>query len=152
MLQEKLIETERVYVKNCKKQFLECFPYQCKGKCLLNRGRLVLCMTASNWKVYCCSVKSMVKIDLGRVVYMNVQITFQQISLVFCCCFFQTCSKQHSKIFIYIFIISEKTGLDISCELSAKQTIHMKCQNFFFLKKYKKKSLICCSCDWPCKG
>ena len=44
--------------------------------------------------------------------------------------------------FIYLFILfcfvlfffSEKTSLDISLELSAKQTIHMKCQDLFSLK------------------
>ena len=30
---------------------------------------------------------------------------------------------------------SEKTSIDISYELSAWQTIHMKCQNFFLWKK-----------------
>ena len=39
------------------------------------------------------------------------------------------------KIFSYF---SEKTSLDISCELSAKQTIHMKCQDLFSLKNKKK--------------
>ena len=41
--------------------------------------------------------------------------------------------------FYYFFYFSEKTSLDISCELSAWQTIHMKCQNLFPLKKKKKK-------------
>ena len=34
---------------------------------------------------------------------------------------------------------SEKIGLFISCEFSAKQTIHMKFQTLFTLKKYAKK-------------
>ena len=39
----------------------------------------------------------------------------------------------------YIFIIfSKKISLDISCESSAKQTIHMKYQNLFSVKKKKK--------------
>ena len=33
----------------------------------------------------------------------------------------------------FYFYFSEKTSLDISCELSAKQTIHMKCQDLFSL-------------------
>ena len=37
------------------------------------------------------------------------------------------------------FFFSEKTSLDISCESSAKQTIHMKCQDLFSLKIKKKK-------------
>ena len=36
------------------------------------------------------------------------------------------------------FFFSEKTSLDISCELSAWQTIHMKCQDLFSLKNKKK--------------
>ena len=54
-----------------------------------------------------------------------------------------------------IFVFSEKTSLDISCESSAKQTIHMKFQDLFSLKnreKKKKKNVICCSCDWRFKG
>ena len=43
--------------------------------------------------------------------------------------------------FIYLFF-SEKTNLDISCESSAKQTIHMKCQDLFSLKiKTKKENM-----------
>ena len=40
---------------------------------------------------------------------------------------------------IFFFFFSEKTSLDISCESSAKQMIHMKCQDLFSLKKKKKK-------------
>ena len=47
------------------------------------------------------------------------------------------CSRRQSKIFFFYF--SEKTSLDISCESSAKQTIHMKCQDMFPLKKKKIK-------------
>ena len=32
------------------------------------------------------------------------------------------------------FYLSEKTNPDISCELSAKEMIHMKCQDLFSLK------------------
>ena len=48
------------------------------------------------------------------------------------------CSRQHSKIFIFYF--SEKTSLDISCESSAWQMIHMKCQDLFSSENKKKKS------------
>ena len=41
--------------------------------------------------------------------------------------------------FIFFFYISEKTSLDISCESSAQQTIHMKFQDLFSLKNQKKK-------------
>ena len=37
------------------------------------------------------------------------------------------------------FVFSEKTSLDISCESSAKQTIHMKFQDLFSLKNREKK-------------
>ena len=37
-------------------------------------------------------------------------------------------------IFFYYYYFSEKTSLDISCESSAWQTIHMKCQDLFSLK------------------
>ena len=67
------------------------------------------------------------------------------------------------------FYFSEKTNLDISCELSAWQTIHMKCQGSFPSEKKKRKGLfpsekkkkkkkkkvkivICFSCDWCFKG
>ena len=48
------------------------------------------------------------------------------------------CSKRHS-IFYFIYF-SEKTSLDISCESSAWQMIHMKCQDLFSLKNKKKKN------------
>ena len=47
------------------------------------------------------------------------------------------CSRRHSLFFYF----SEKTSLDISCESSAKQTIHMKCQDLFSLKNNNKKKL-----------
>ena len=47
------------------------------------------------------------------------------------------------KVFIYFFYFSEKTSLDISCELSAWQMIHMKCQDLVSLKNKKKKKLEC---------
>ena len=36
---------------------------------------------------------------------------------------------------VFLGFFSEKTSLDISCESSAKWTIHMKCQDLFSLKK-----------------
>ena len=44
--------------------------------------------------------------------------------------------------------------LDITCESSAKQTIHMLCQASFPLKNTKKHSLkmSSVSCDWRLKG
>ena len=40
---------------------------------------------------------------------------------------------------LVFYYFSEKTSLDISCESSAWQTICMKCQDLFSLKKKKKK-------------
>ena len=37
------------------------------------------------------------------------------------------------------FYFSQKTSVDISCESSVKQQIHMKCQDLFSMKKKKKK-------------
>ena len=49
------------------------------------------------------------------------------------------CSRWHLfYLFIYFFNFSKKTSLDISCESSAKQTIHMKYQDLFSLRNYKK--------------
>ena len=42
----------------------------------------------------------------------------------------------------FFFFFSEKTSLDISCESSAKQTIHMKCQGFFSLKKMSSAAVV----------
>ena len=41
------------------------------------------------------------------------------------------------------FFFSNKMSLDISCESSAWQTIHMKCQDSFSLKNNEKRKLIC---------
>ena len=58
---------------------------------------------------------------------------------------------KNSKIFIFYF--SEKTSLDISCELSAWQMIHMKYQDLFSSENKKKiKIVIWFSCDWCFKG
>ena len=43
----------------------------------------------------------------------------------------------------FSFYFSEKTSLDISCESSAKQMIHMKCQDLFSLK-HKKNPIFEC--------
>ena len=44
--------------------------------------------------------------------------------------------KQESHFFVYF---SEKIKLDISCESSARQAIHMKCQILFSLKNLYEK-------------
>ena len=38
--------------------------------------------------------------------------------------------------FFSFFVFSETIKLGISCELSAKQTIHMKCQALFYLRSF----------------
>ena len=50
-------------------------------------------------------------------------------------------SRRHSKK-NFFFYFSEKTNLDIACESSAKQTIHMKCQDFFLKNKKKNKKML----------
>ena len=51
------------------------------------------------------------------------------------------------------FYFSERTSLDISCESSAKQTIHMKYQDLFSSENNKNiKIVVCFSCDWRFKG
>ena len=61
------------------------------------------------------------------------------------------CSRRH--LFLFFFNFSMITSLDISCESSAKQTIHMKYQDLFSLKNKKKKyiyifqNVVCCNCD-----
>ena len=47
----------------------------------------------------------------------------------------QNCSRGHSHFFFYCF--SDRIKLDSSCELSARQTIHMNCQALFSLKNTK---------------
>ena len=59
-------------------------------------------------------------------------------------------SRQHYNfffcLFIYLFFFLDKTSLDISCELSAWQTVHMKCQNLFSAKNQIKSKIAICSC------
>ena len=43
---------------------------------------------------------------------------------------------------LFLDYFSEKNGIDISCELSAWQMIHMKCQDLFSLKKKKKIKIL----------
>ena len=40
---------------------------------------------------------------------------------------------------IFYFYLSKKIRLDVSCESSAKQVIHIKYQSLFYQKKKKKK-------------
>ena len=52
-----------------------------------------------------------------------------------------------------LFYFSEKASLDIACESSAKQTIHMKCQDLFSLKKKKKNRMLSATnFAWRFKG
>ena len=60
----------------------------------------------------------------------------------------KNCSRQH---FIFFhFYLSKKRRLDVSCESSVGQRIHLKYQVVFSLKTGKEKVLktvVCCSCD-----
>ena len=51
------------------------------------------------------------------------------------------CSRRLSKIFCYFFYFLEKAILDISCESSAWQTIHMKYQDLFSSENKKKNKI-----------
>ena len=48
--------------------------------------------------------------------------------------------------FFFNFTFQKKTSLEISCESSAKQTIYMKYQDLFSLKKIKIKKKIIIDC------
>ena len=65
-----------------------------------------------------------------------------------------SCSRQHFETFIFYF--TDKTSLDISCESSSKQMIHMKCQDLFSLKNKthikKIENVVCCKFAWRFKG
>ena len=54
----------------------------------------------------------------------------------------------------FFYYFSEKTSLDIPCELSAWQTIHMKCQDLFPLKNKKKffLNVVFFNVAWHFKG
>ena len=47
-------------------------------------------------------------------------------------------NQADDNFFYFYFYFSKKTSLDISCESSAKQTIHMKYQDLFSSKNKKK--------------
>ena len=51
----------------------------------------------------------------------------------------------------FFFYFSEETSLDISCESSAQQTIHTKCQDLFSLKNKKKNLNAVCYKFWHFK-
>ena len=53
-----------------------------------------------------------------------------------------TTAADNNFSFFFFFYFSEKTSLEISCESSAWQTIHMKFQDLFSLKN-KNKNLEC---------
>ena len=58
------------------------------------------------------------------------------------------CSRRQSWIFFHC--LSEKIRLDISCESSARQRIHMNLQVLFSLKEKsdENKSVVCCNLAW----
>ena len=56
-------------------------------------------------------------------------------------------------IFFYFYLL-KKIRLDVSCESSAGQRIHIKYQVLLSLKNSEKilKTAVCCSPDWSFKG
>ena len=56
--------------------------------------------------------------------------------------------------FIFLLYCLKKIRLDVSCESSARQRIHMKYQALFSLKNNEKvfMNVVCCSRDWRFKG
>ena len=61
--------------------------------------------------------------------------------------------QQTTLLFFYFYLL-KKIWLDISCESSARQRIHMKYQALFSLKNNEKvfMNVVCCSHDWHFKG
>ena len=61
--------------------------------------------------------------------------------------------QQTTLIFFYFYLL-KKIRLDVSCESSARQRIHMKYQVLFSLKNNEKvlMNVICCSRDWGFEG
>ena len=57
-------------------------------------------------------------------------------------------------ILIFYFYLSKKVRLDLSCESSAQQRIHLKHQVLFSLKNNETifMHVICCCRDWRFKG
>ena len=80
-------------------------------------------------------------------------------SMWLCCLFPGLTLKAPSKIaaddtFIILkFYLSKNIRLDVSCESSAKQRIHIKYQALFYQKNNEKifKTVVCCSRDWRFK-
>ena len=61
-------------------------------------------------------------------------------------------SRRHFNVFY--FYLLKKIWLDVLCESSALQRIHMKYQVLFSLKNDEEifMNVVCCSCDWCFKG
>ena len=140
------------------------------GKLLYIKQRKV------HWKLYPLNLISMLKSKISLSIFtplsfnfnadfqkFNAEIPFTPSYLELCLCTFisvsclslkapsKICSRRQSKIFLFYF--SEKTSLDISCESSAWQMIHMNCQDLFSSENKKKiKIVICFSSDWRFKG
>ena len=52
-------------------------------------------------------------------------------------------------LIFYCYSFSEKIRLGISCESSAYQIVHIKCQVLYIIlwNKKKNQNVVCCSCD-----
>ena len=55
---------------------------------------------------------------------------------------------------LFYFYLLKKIRLDVLCEFSVLQRIHMKYQVLFSLNNDEKlfMNVVCCSCDWCFKG
>ena len=56
--------------------------------------------------------------------------------------------------FFFYFYLLKTIRLDVLCESSARQRIHMKYHVLFSLKNNEEifMNVVCCSCDWQFKG
>ena len=92
-----------------------------------------ICSQSSLWNMDVCRYGKCPKISLFIPCFLGLNFAFYA---KYCTLTLKApskiCSRRHFEIFFFNF--SKKTSLDISCELSAWQTIHMKYQDLFSLK------------------
>ena len=64
----------------------------------------------------------------------------------------KNCSRRH--FYFFFLLLSKKIRLDVLCESSAKQRIHLKHQVLLSLKNNEKifMNAVCCSRDWLFKS
>ena len=132
---------------------------------------LAYCLVAKylHWHLKCIHTKKNVKIFFvflyNNIITLN--ITRQKVystplcySISFTRRAFLLTLKAPSKIaaddtfIIFTFYLLKKIRLDVSCESSAKQRIHMKYKALFYQKKQWKifQTVVCCSRHWRFKS